>query len=78
MEAEVIRIDELRLRVPGLSEDEARKLAVEVTRRIAERILEAGKEFSLGRLDLRISVPQGIGRDRLAKEISEEILRRLQ
>jgi Mg2+/Co2+ transporter CorB len=78
MEAEVVRIDGLLLRLPGLSEEEARRVAGEVMQRIAERIPDAGKEFNFGRLDLRISVPQGIGRDRLAKEIAQEILRKLQ
>ena len=76
MSAEV-RIEHWRLRIPGLTEPEARRLGAEVARRVAERLPLEGRTERLGRLDLRLSIPAGVPKDRLASKIAEELLKKL-
>lgn len=78
MPSEEIRIGQLRLRIPGLTEQEARKLGEEIAWRVADRLLPHGRVKHLGLLDLRISLPRGTSKERLAERIAEEILERLQ
>ncbi len=77
MDAEVVRIDDLRLRIPGLTEPEARRLGEDVARRVAEELPPRGRVDRLALLDLRLSVPVGVAKDQLAGRIAEEILKRL-
>lgn len=76
--ASAARIDELVLRVPGLSPDEARRLGRDVTERVFAR-LEAAP-MHLGRLDLRLTLPPGLPledlADRVANAIVEQLARR--
>jgi hypothetical protein len=78
MGPESIHIEELRLRVPGLSEAEARRLGEEVTRRVAEALPEEGRAEKLRLVDVRLSIPQGVPKEELARRIAEGILRNLQ
>ena len=78
MLSDEMRIDQLRLRVPGLTEQEARQLGEEIARRVADSLPSQGRVEHLGLLDLRIAVPAGTSKDRLAQRIAEEILKRLQ
>lgn len=78
MPSDEIRIDQLRLRVPGLTEEEARKLGAEIARRVADALPPHRRVEHLGSLDLHIAVPSGTSKDRLAERIAEEILKRLQ
>ena len=78
MPSDEIRIDQLRLRVPGLTEQEGRQLGEEIARRVADALPTHGRVEHLGSLDLRISVPSGTSKHRLAERIAEEILKRLQ
>ena len=78
MPSDEIRIDQLRLRIPGLTEQEARTLGEEIAQRVAGSLPAHGRTEHLGSLDLRIFVPTGTSRDRLAERIAEEILKRLQ
>ena len=77
MDAEAIRIDELRLRVPGLSEAEAQEVGREIARRIADGLPPRYREEHLGLLDLKISMPFGIPKERLAEQIAAQILEKL-
>jgi hypothetical protein len=77
MPSDEIRIDQLCLRIPGLTGQEARRLGEEVTRRVAEALPLLGRVEHLGLLDLRIYVPSGTCRERLAERIAEEILKRV-
>lgn len=78
MGSELICIDELRLRIPGLTEVEARRLAEEVSRRVAEHIKPRGPVRSYSLFDLRLSIPTGVSREQLAARIAEEIVTRFQ
>lgn len=77
MGAELIRIDELRLRIPGLTEAEARRLGEEITRRVAEELPAGGSPGRLSLVDLRLSIPAGVSKDQLAVRIAKEILNQL-
>ena len=77
MPSDEIRIDQLRLRVPGLTEHEAHKLGEEVARRVADALPADGRAEHLASLDLRISMPSGTPKDQLAEGIAREILKRL-
>ena len=78
MSAESIHIDELRLRIPGLTEAEARRLGEEIARRVAEELPAHGSLRRLSLVDMRLSIPAGVSKDQLAARIADEILNRLQ
>jgi hypothetical protein len=72
-----VSVDRLALRVPGLSEHEAARLA----RLVAEDLAAAVEPESVRRVaTLRVSVRPGPGEslDRLAKQIVAELLRQLE
>ena len=77
MPGEAVRIDELRLRVPGLSAEEGRALGTEVARRISEALPQQGRAEHLGALEVRLAIPAGTPANRLAERVAEEIAKRL-
>lgn len=74
MASESVRIDELRLRIPGLSLEEARRLGDEVAHRVANGLEDHGRIEQLGALDLRLHIPAGTPRAQLAQRIAQIIL----
>jgi hypothetical protein len=78
MGSELIRIDELRLRIPGLTEVEARRLAEDIARRVSEHIRPGGPVRRYSLLDMRLRIPTDVSREQLASRIAEEIVTRLQ
>jgi hypothetical protein len=72
---ETVRIEEMRLRVPGLSADEVHGLGEEVARRVVDGLPGGHGSRRLGALSLRVTVPEGTSRDRMASLIAEAILR---
>lgn len=77
MAGDAVRIDELQLRVPGLSLEEGRRLGEEVARHVADRLPPGGRIEELGALSVRLTIPFGTPRDRLAIAIAQTILERL-
>lgn len=77
MKAEFVDIQEMVLRVPGLSEEEARMLGQEVAERVADGLSPEGSRKELGVLDLRVGIPQGTPRQRLGMAIAEAIIKGL-
>lgn len=77
MAGETLRIEQLRLRIPGLSGEEARELGSEVAQRVADGLPTGAGPQQLGALDLRVMLPTGTERDRLATLIAEAVLGRL-
>ena len=75
---ERVRIDELSLRVAGLSRDEAHAVGREVADRLADGLADRGAAAHLGRVDLRVRAPRGAGADRLAGVVVRTVLERLQ
>ena len=76
MDAPELRIDRLVLRVPGLTRAEARDLGREVAERLARpgRTGDAGR---IGSLELRMELPRGVARERIADLLAERIRRGL-
>ncbi|MBZ4420169.1 hypothetical protein [Myxococcus sp. RHSTA-1-4] len=75
MADERVVIEELVLRVPGLGADEARLLAADVAERVGRGLASAPPSRSLGALELKVSVPRGMDRARLAEHLAGAILR---
>jgi len=78
MGSELIRIEELRLRIPGLTQVEARRLAEDITRRVSEQIKPGGPVRRYSLLNMHLSIPIGVSGEQLASRIAEEIVARLQ
>jgi hypothetical protein len=68
------RIGELVLRVPGIHPEEARRLVDDVLRRIRAGLPADFQAVELGRVDVRIPLPMGLGRDALAERIARAVL----
>ncbi|MBN1875042.1 MAG: hypothetical protein JXA33_12490 [Anaerolineae bacterium] len=77
MENEQVRIDRMRLRVPGLDAECADSLGREVVQHVANGLPAEMRPRRLGALDVRVTIPVGTPRDRLAMVIAEAILRGL-
>ncbi len=73
----MVHIDTLHLQIPGLNEEEARRLGEDVAERLAERAPTHGVQLHLGALDLRLTVPPGTPLPRMASLIAEAILKGL-
>jgi len=75
---EALHIEELRLRVPGVSSELAVDLAREVAERIAREIDGAGGTAAMvDRLELRVRLPEDRGGGGMAAAIAAAILRGL-
>jgi hypothetical protein len=72
-----IQIHDLRLRVPGLSREQARQLGETVARRLADVHLSGTSASSISALSLRVPVGAPVSVDRLAHNIVAGIRRSL-
>lgn len=72
-----LRIGELVLRVPGIGTAEARRLVDEVLARIGAGLPEGSPGVDLDRVELKLALPRGIGRDALAERIARAVLDQL-
>lgn len=70
----IVRINELRLRVPGLSVDEGRVLGEEVARTLSDHWPEGIRSRELGVLNLKVEIPAGTRRGDIARIVGEHIL----
>ena len=77
MAHETVRIGQLRLRVPGLSVEQARQFGQEVARHVAEGLPAEGPEARLGAARVRVQAAAGVPRDRLARDVARRILESL-
>jgi type IV pilus biogenesis protein CpaD/CtpE len=77
MSDETVRIGQLRLRIPGVSAAQAKRLGQEIVRRVALGVTTEGRAEHLGAIELRISMPAGASESMLAERIAEEVLRQL-
>lgn len=73
----MLHIDELTLQIPGLTREEARRLAQAVGELLAERLPPETPPRHLGRLYLRLPLPAATSRDQLAGLIADAILERV-
>lgn len=73
----MLEIEELILRVPGYTREEAGQLGQEIASQVADGLSDQQSSVNLGALDLRVNVPPGASRSQLAKLIAEAILKGL-
>jgi len=74
MQPDRLVIEELFLRLPGLSAVEARAVAREVAERIGIGLVAALPARELGALDLRLTVPANASRDQMVETVAGAIL----
>ena len=77
MARDTVRIDELRLRVPGLSAAQARELATNVAQRVADGLPPGGAARRLGALQVRVPAAPATSRKGLEPRVADAILKGL-
>jgi hypothetical protein len=73
----MLTIEELVLNVPGMDREEAQGLGNEVASLVADGAPVQQGDRHVGALELRVTIPPGATRSRMAKLIAEAILRGL-
>jgi hypothetical protein len=74
MDDGTVRINELRLRVPGLSAEEGRALGNEVVKFLSEALGEGIRYREVAALELKVNIPAGTPHSDLARIVSQHIL----
>ena len=77
MARNAVQIENLHLRIPGISREEGRGMGEEVAERISQSLPGDGKRQRLGALTMRVKLPVGTPRDQIAKLIALSILEKL-
>jgi hypothetical protein len=68
-----VHIGRLRVRVPGLSRDEAGRVAADAVQRVADRLPPDGATRHLGRVTLRVPVAAGSSRETVVAAVARAI-----
>ena len=71
------RIDQLHLRVPGLSREQANHLGMTVAQQLARQLPAITRSGNLGTLDVRLTIPIGTPRERLSSVIAAGIVKKI-
>lgn len=74
MQPDRIVIEELFLRLPGLTPVEARAVAGEVAERVGNGLVAALPPRALGALDLRLTLQAGASREQMVELVARAIL----
>lgn len=77
MKADTLKIDEMRLSIPGLSQETANMLGRDVIKRISKKLPENMRSRKLASLDVTVRIPQGTPKEQFAEMIAEQICRSL-
>jgi hypothetical protein len=72
-----VQINDLRLRVPGLTETQARQLGQAVAKRLADLPIGASDPLTIRTMSVRVKTTTGDSLTRLANEIAATVQRRL-
>ena len=70
----MVEIQELLLRIPGLSAEDARCLGEEVAQRIADKLPAGVGSRYIENIDLRLSLPSDTSRKKMVDIISTRII----
>jgi hypothetical protein len=73
MAGETVRINELRLRVPGLSVEQGRCLGQKMAEGLRASLAEHVRREKLGALNLRVTIPPDTPQDQLAAIVARRI-----
>jgi hypothetical protein len=74
MPADRVIIEELFLKLPGVSDQEARAISGEVARRIGRGLEDAVPLRDLGALEIRLTARQGASRDELVDSVARAVI----
>lgn len=77
MEFDSIKIDQICLSIPGLSQEAANILGREVIQRVGEKLPEKIRSRRLASLNVQVSIPKGTPAERLAEMIAEQVCKSL-
>ena len=77
MKIDTVKIDEMRLSIPGLSQEAANLLGRDVIQRLSKRLPENIRSRRMASLDVKVRIPQGTPKERLAEMIAEQICKSL-
>lgn len=72
-----VRVNELQLRVPGMSTEEGRVFGEDVVRRVVATLPQQMNPRQLGTLNLKVRVPAGTPHNQIAGVVAKAILRGL-
>ena len=78
MDNDLVRIDELRLMLPGLTQHDARRLGREVARRLTAQLPAAFPVARLDVVELQLTIGSRASLEQMADAIVATILKRLQ
>ena len=73
----ILEIETIELRIPGLSRFEARRAAMDIVQQVSRAMPGGGPRQRLGKLDVRIKVPEGVTSEQLVKLVAQAILEKL-
>jgi len=68
-----VKIGDLRIRVPGLSKDQARTFASDVANRVSDTIPAQAWSRQLGQVRVRVAVPEGSSQETLKRAVARAI-----
>jgi hypothetical protein len=74
MPADRVVIEELFLRLPGLTADEARTLSRQIADKLGHGLAQALPARALGALELKVKVRPGASADEMAEGVAHAIL----
>jgi hypothetical protein len=77
MNQPTIKIEELRLRVPGMNPREARQFGEQVARQLAGQLPASVRSRQIGSMNVRVNLPTGTSRANLPASIARNIARRM-
>jgi len=70
-----VHIDEMKLRLPGVTEKEAREIGEDVAKRIRESLPGSFQAKRVDTIDLRLSIPTGVSGSEMKRIIAEAVLK---
>jgi len=77
MAVDKLAIDHFHLKIPGMNQEDANILARQVIMRMVDYLPKDLQLKRLSRLEMKVSIPQGTPKERLAEEIAGQICKGL-
>jgi len=77
MPADRVYIDHFQIKIPGLRQEDANILAREVIKRMANHLPKDVQAKRLNHLEMKVRIPWGTPKERLAEEIADQICKGL-
>jgi hypothetical protein len=77
MNANMLKIENLHLQIPGLTPQQAHHVGYEVAQQLARRLPARVTPLHLARLDLRLTIPAGTPQGRIVDLVVDAIVERI-